>query len=63
MTTAARQAQQLRHSLDHELKILTLHGYLHLLGHDHEVDDGTMMRLQRRLERRLLSSAASRSTG
>jgi probable rRNA maturation factor len=51
---AARQARARRHSLARELKILALHGYLHLLGYDHETDRGEMMRLQRRLERRLL---------
>ena len=51
---AARQAGERRHSLARELRVLVLHGYLHLLGHDHETDGGRMMRLQRRLERRLL---------
>jgi probable rRNA maturation factor len=51
---AARQAGDFGHSLARELRVLAIHGYLHLLGYDHEVDDGTMMRLQARLERALL---------
>jgi probable rRNA maturation factor len=52
---AARQARAAGHSLARELRLLVLHGYLHLLGYDHEVDDGTMLRLQARLARRLLT--------
>ena len=51
---AERQAAAAGHSLARELRVLVLHGYLHLLGYDHEVDDGTMMRLQARLVRALL---------
>jgi len=54
--TAARQARAMHHSLDRELRVLALHGYLHLLGYDHVRDKGEMMRLQRRLERNLLAS-------
>ncbi len=46
--TARRQASKLGHSVDRELRILLLHGILHCLGHDHETDDGTMERLERR---------------
>lgn len=53
---ARRQADEQGHSLDHELQTLALHGYLHLLGYDHETDDGDMMRLQRRLQRELIGS-------
>ena len=51
---AARQAEAAGHSLAREVRVLVIHGYLHLLGYDHEVDDGTMMRLQARLTRALL---------
>ncbi len=49
--TASRQAFEMEHSLRRELEILIVHGYLHLLGHDHETDHGRMMRLQRKLVR------------
>ncbi|QHN04835.1 rRNA maturation RNase YbeY [Granulicella sp. WH15] len=42
LETAARQAAQYGHSLADELKILLLHGLLHLDGEDHETDSGEM---------------------
>jgi probable rRNA maturation factor len=48
---AARQARARGHATKREVQVLLAHGVLHLLGYDHETDDGTMFRLQRRLVR------------
>jgi probable rRNA maturation factor len=46
---ARRQAFEQGHSLSTEIKVLILHGLLHLAGYDHEADEGKMARRERRL--------------
>jgi len=50
---AARQARRHQESVPKELDRLLLHGYLHLLGYDHETDDGEMDALEAHLRSRL----------
>jgi probable rRNA maturation factor len=51
--TARRYARKNGRTLNHELRVLMLHGVLHLLGYDHESDNGQMNRIEQRLRRRL----------
>jgi probable rRNA maturation factor len=50
---ARRNAKTLGRRLPEELKVLILHGVLHLLGYDHETDRGEMERIEMRLRRKL----------
>jgi probable rRNA maturation factor len=43
---ARAQAIEQGHSVDNEIRILMLHGLLHLLGMDHERDRGAMRRAE-----------------
>ncbi|MGD1214084.1 MAG: rRNA maturation RNase YbeY [Terriglobales bacterium] len=50
---AAQNARPLGHSPAEEVKILVLHGVLHLRGYDHECDNGQMARREKQLRAKL----------
>jgi probable rRNA maturation factor len=49
---AADNATQLGHALATEVKVLILHGMLHLAGYDHEIDDGEMQARETELRKK-----------
>lgn len=53
MDRTLQQAQEIGHSAEKEFRFLILHGLLHLLGYDHEVDDGEMFARQAELKQQL----------
>ena len=50
---AGTNARHYRHSAAQELKVLILHGMLHLAGYDHETDNGQMARVEHKLRAKL----------
>jgi probable rRNA maturation factor len=50
---ARMQAREFGHTTEDEIRILMLHGVLHLLGMDHETDGGRMARAEKRWRTRL----------
>jgi probable rRNA maturation factor len=67
LETAARQATTYGHTLQDEIKVLILHGLLHLSGEDHETDNGEMatreatLRMELRLPTTLIERASTAS--
>jgi probable rRNA maturation factor len=53
LETAARQAESFGHTLRDEVRVLLLHGLLHLAGMDHETDSGEMAEREQELRREL----------
>jgi probable rRNA maturation factor len=49
---AEKQAKAAGHTVQTEVRVLALHGLLHLLGYDHESDDGKMAKAEMRLRKK-----------
>jgi probable rRNA maturation factor len=66
---AARQAKRFGHTLRDEVRVLLLHGLLHLAGFDHEVDSGEMaareaeLRQELKLPTSLIARVAGKKRG
>jgi probable rRNA maturation factor len=62
---AERQAREFGHQVEDELKLLILHGILHLAGHDHDTDNGEMRRIEMRWRKKygLDPALTERATG
>lgn len=61
--TARGNASLFSRTLDRELEVLALHGFLHVLGYDHETDGGEMEALERRLRARFLTRRRPATAG
>ena len=61
--TARRNAAAEGHSTLNEIRWLILHGLLHLLGYDHERDDGEMTALELKLREQLSLAGDRRAKG
>jgi len=46
---AKEVASKLNHSINNEISLLFIHGLLHLMGYDHEVDNGEMRKLESKI--------------